>query len=232
MIQIRKSNDRGHFDHGWLNTYHTFSFADYYDERFMHFRHLRVINEDFVAPAEGFDPHPHQDMEILTYIVEGALEHKDSMGNGSMIRPGDIQRMSAGTGVVHSEFNPLKNERVHLLQIWILPEKRGIRPSYEQKTFSQEERSNQLRLVASPNADGGSVKIHQDTRLYASILEEKNILQFENARDRFAWIQLVSGELDINGLLMRAGDGVAIEGQENLRLLARKKAEFLLFDLC
>src|SRR4051812_41984869 len=171
MIEKRASNDRGHFDHGWLKTYHTFSFADYYDPSHVHFKSLRVINEDFVAPGQGFGTHPHRDMEIITYILDGELQHKDSMGTGSVIKPGDVQQMSAGTGVLHSEFNPSKDKPVHLMQIWIMPNRKGITPKYEQKAFTKEERSNKLRLVASSNGRDGSVLINQDASIYASLLE-------------------------------------------------------------
>lgn len=231
MIQVRKSQDRGHFDHGWLKTYHTFSFSEYHDPRHTHFRHLRVINEDFVAPADGFDTHPHQDMEILTYILEGSLEHKDSMGNGGIIKPGDIQRMSAGTGVLHSEFNPSKNEAVHLLQIWIFPEKKGVAPGYEQKNFSVDSRKNTLKLVASRDGGDGAVTINQDAKLYASILDPGKQVQFENRADRGAWIQVARGELDVNGTTLNAGDGASVSGAEKISIQARKPAEFLLFDL-
>jgi len=231
MIQIRKSQDRGHFDHGWLRTYHTFSFSDYHDPKHMGFRHLRVINEDYVAPADGFEEHPHRDMEILTYILEGALEHRDSMGNGSVIRPGDMQRMSAGTGVTHSEFNASKTEAVHLLQIWILPESKGIQPGYEQKNFPVESRANRLKLLASRSGEEGSVTIHQDVRVYASLLSAGNELRYETSGDRYAWLQLASGELNVSGRSVRAGDGLSISGEEKLLIRANNDSHFLLFDL-
>jgi redox-sensitive bicupin YhaK (pirin superfamily) len=230
MINIRKAADRGHANHGWLDTYHTFSFADYHDPKFMGFRALRVINEDIVEPSNGFGTHQHRDMEIITYILEGGLEHRDSMGNGSIIHPGDVQRMSAGTGVLHSEKNPSSNERVHLLQIWILPEKSGIRPSYEEKKFEPAERQGTLRLVASPDAADGSVTIHQDVRLYASLLDGESVLTHTLATGRHAWIQVARGELTVNGRELVAGDGAAISDEETLTLSGRK-AEFLLFDL-
>jgi hypothetical protein len=232
MITLRRAEERGHFDHGWLNTRHTFSFADYYDPKHMGFRDLRVINDDLVAPGEGFGEHPHRDMEILTYILEGALEHKDSMGNGSVIRPGDVQRMSAGTGVTHSEFNPSPRERVHLLQIWILPEKRGAEPGYEQKHFTPEERRGRLRLVASRDGQDGSVTINQDSRIYATLLDQGQSVSFENAQGRHAWLHLARGEAKLNGETLRAGDGVAITGKESLTLTAGPGgAEALVFDL-
>jgi redox-sensitive bicupin YhaK (pirin superfamily) len=231
MIQVRKSEERGHFDHGWLNTYHTFSFSEYYDPKHMSFRHLRVINEDFVAPADGFDTHPHENMEIITYIVEGELEHKDSMGNGSVIRPGDVQRMSAGTGVTHSEFNPSKSGRVHLLQIWIFPEKKGIKPSYEQKHFAPESRVNQLRLVASRDGAEGSVTIHQDAKVFVSTLESGRQLEHSVGKGRAVWVQLIRGELDLNGTELHTGDGAAVTDESAVSLRASKESEFILFDL-
>jgi hypothetical protein len=231
MITIRKGSERGHFDHGWLDTYHTFSFAGYYDPRFMRFRTLRVINEDRVAGGGGFMPHDHRDMEIITVVLEGALEHKDSMGNGSVIRPGDIQRMSAGTGVTHSEFNASKTDPVHLLQIWIFPDRQGHEPGYEQKTMSLEERANRLQLLASPDGAELSVTIHQDVRLYASKLQRGSNLLTELADGRHAWIQVVRGEIDLNGQLLAAGDGAQMSNEASLNLKAVSKTEFLLFDL-
>lgn len=231
MITLRKSEERGHADHGWLDSYHTFSFAGYFDPRFLGFRHLRVINEDWVAPAEGFGTHPHNDMEIITYVLDGQLEHKDSMGNGSMIRPGEVQRMTAGTGVTHSEFNGSEKDRVHLLQIWIFPEKKGLTPSYEQKVFAESEKRGKLRVVASHDAREGSVKIHQDVSLYSSVLEKGESLNYENAPHRHAWLQVARGSLRLNELELGQGDGVAVSGNERLRLTALEKAEFLLFDL-
>jgi redox-sensitive bicupin YhaK (pirin superfamily) len=232
MITLRPSAERGHADHGWLNTRFTFSFADYFDPEHMGFRSLRVINEDFIAPDRGFGMHPHRDMEIITYVVEGALAHKDSMGNGAVTRPGDVQRMSAGSGVVHSEANPSTTEKVHLLQIWILPERNGIKPSYEQKTYTDEEKLNQLRLVATPGATNGAVNIHQDTKLYASRLEAGKTLQHTLARGRGAWIQLISGELEVNGKTLKAGDGAAVENESALEVAGKAAlSEFLLFDL-
>jgi quercetin 2,3-dioxygenase len=234
MITVRPSEARGHFDHGWLNTFHTFSFADYNDPKHTHFRELRVINEDTVQPGGGFGTHPHRDMEIITYILQGALAHKDSMGTGSTIRPGDVQRMSAGTGVLHSEFNHSPDELVHLLQIWIFPEKRGLKPSYEQKTFSNEEKLNRLRLVASPDGGEGSVTIHQDVRLYAGLLEAGKSVKHDLADGRGAWIQVTSGAVDVNGKRLSAGDGAAIEDEKQLEVTGQGEqgtSEFLLFDL-
>jgi len=228
MIELRHRDERGHFDHGWLNTYHTFSFDRYYDPQHMGFRALRVINEDRVAPAQGFGTHPHRDMEILTYILEGALEHKDSMGTGSVIRPGEIQRMSAGTGVTHSEFNPSRNEPVHLLQIWILPEATGIKPSYEQKEFNRDEMRGKLRLIAAREPVTGAVKIHQDVRLYATILEGQTIT-YDLQKGRFAWLQVARGSLQLDGIKLEAGDGAAVAESETLQITGNGEA--LLFDL-
>jgi len=234
MITTRPAAERGHFDHGWLNTYHTFSFADYHDPRHTHFRGLRVINEDTVQPGGGFGTHPHRDMEIITYILEGALAHKDSMGTGSTIVPGDVQRMSAGSGVLHSEFNHSRDELVHLLQIWIFPSERGLKPSYEQKTFAAEEKLNRLRLVASPEASDGSVVLHSDARIYGSLLEPGASVQHALAEGRGAWIQVVGGAIEVNGKRLAAGDGAGIENETSLTITGRSESgtsEFLLFDL-
>jgi len=228
MIEIRYRNERGHFNHGWLDTYHTFSFDQYYDPRHMGFRALRVINEDRVAPAQGFGTHPHRDMEIITYILEGALEHKDSMGTGSIIRPGEVQRMSAGTGVTHSEFNPSRSEPVHLLQIWILPESRGLKPSYEQKQINRDDMSGKLRLVAAREPVDDAVKIHQDVRLLATVLDGGNV-SYELKPGRFAWIQVARGSLSVNGKTLEAGDGAALAEEQSVTLSG--KGEALLFDL-
>jgi redox-sensitive bicupin YhaK (pirin superfamily) len=231
MITIRRSNERGHFDHGWLNTYHTFSFDQYYDPRYMGFRSLRVINEDFVAPGRGFPKHGHRDMEIITYILEGALKHEDSIGNGSVIRPGDVQRMSAGTGVRHSEQNASITERVHLLQIWILPHTIDLEPSYEQKAYSDDERRGQLRLIASEDGRDGSVKVHQDVSLFASILDADQQVERSMDQQRYAWIQVARGVIGVNGETARQGDGVVITGESRLTIKAEEPAEILLFDL-
>lgn len=228
MITVRPANERGHFDHGWLDTYHTFSFADYYDEANMGFRALRVINEDRVAAGGGFGTHPHRDMEIVTYVLEGALEHRDSMGTAGVIRPGEVQRMSAGTGVHHSEVNASKSEPVHLLQIWLLPERRNIQPSYEQKAFSPEERRGRLRLVASRDARDGSLAIHQDVDLYASTLDG-NPITHTLRPNRHAWLQVARGTAEVNGTKLRAGDGAAISDERELRIAG--DGEILLFDL-
>ena len=231
MITIRRANERGHFDHGWLNTYHTFSFDQYYDPRYMGFRDLRVINEDFVAGGRGFPKHGHRDMEIITYILEGALKHEDSMGNGSVIRPGDVQRMTAGTGVKHSEANSSDKDRVHLLQIWILPHTVGLDPGYEQKAFSEDERRGQLRLIASEDGRDGSVLVHQNVSLFASILPAGE--EVEHAIDplRYAWIQVARGTVNVNDEKADQGDGVIGVGESSLRIRAEDDAEVLLFDL-
>jgi quercetin 2,3-dioxygenase len=231
MITIRKSKDRGHFNFGWLDTYHTFSFDQYFDPAHSHFRKLRVINEDRVAPGRGFPTHSHSDMEIITYILSGALEHRDSMGNGSVIRPGDVQRMSAGTGVSHSESNPSETEAVHLLQIWIMPRAKNLPSGYEQKAFSEDDRRDRLRLVASEDGREGSVTMQQDARLYAGILQPGATVEHEVAEGRFAWLQIARGSLKLNDLELNQGDGAAIKEERDLKLIAGDEAEVLLFDL-
>ena len=231
MLTIRKSQERGHANRGWLDSYHTFSFASYYDPNFMGFGNLRVINEDRVQPKMGFPTHSHQDMEIVTYVIEGALEHKDSMGNSSVIRPGEVQRMSAGTGVSHSEYNHSDNELVHLLQIWILPEKKGLPASYEQKMYSPAEKIGQLRLVGSRDGRDGSVTIHQDVNLYASLLAAGDKIESEIKRDRLIWLQLIKGQITVNNQAISAGDAVAMVDKLTIILSAESDAEFLLFDL-
>ena len=231
MITRRPAKERGHFDHGWLDTYHSFSFSEYHDPAHMGFRSLRVINEDRVDPKAGFPTHSHRDMEIITYVLAGALGHKDSMGNGSVIRPGDVQRMSAGTGVTHSEYNGSEKEPVHLLQIWILPEQRGIAPGYEEKRFPAEEKRGRLRLIASRDAAEGSVTIHQDARVYASLLDGGQTVRHALAPGRGAWLHLVSGAATVNGTTLVTGDGAAIENERALEILADEPTELLLFDL-
>lgn len=231
MFKIRKSTERGHLNFGWLDTYHTFSFGEYYDPNNMGFRSLRVINEDFVSPGRGFPTHGHSDMEIVTYILEGALEHSDSMGNGSVIRPGDVQRMSAGTGVRHSEKNSSGEESVHLLQIWITPAERGTEPGYEQKSFAEEERRGRLRLVASPDGREGSVTIRQDASLYAALLEAGESVEHELRPGRHAWAQVARGAVEINGQGLAQGDGAAASEEERLVITASEPSEVLLFDL-
>src|SRR6185369_396133 len=230
MITIRPAKERGHANHGWLDTYHTFSFADYYDPKHMGFRSLRVINDDRVAPGYGFGTHPHNDMEIVTYVLQGALSHKDSMGNGSTIVPGEVQRMSAGTGVLHSEKNDSKSEEVHLLQIWILPEKRGITPSYEQKFFADDEKLNRLRVVASSDAREGSVKINQDASIYSALLEEGKTVTQKLEKGRHGWLHVATGSVSLNGKTLNAGDGAAITEESELTVTgatAGKKSEIL-----
>lgn len=231
MIEIRSAAARGHADHGWLNTWHSFSFADYYDPNNMGFRSLRVINEDFIAPAMGFGMHPHRDMEIITYVLEGAIRHKDNLGNGSVIVPGEVQRMSAGTGIVHSEFNGSESEQAHLLQIWIMPDKRGAEPGYDQRPFPKTEIDGRLRLVASRDGRDGALSINQDVDLYASSLEAGTRLEHRLAPGRHAWVQVARGVLNINGTTLAAGDGAAISDEERLAIEATESAEFLLFDL-
>ncbi len=231
MINIRKSNERGHANHGWLDSHFTFSFADYFDLEHVQFRTLRVMNDDRVAGGGGFPTHPHRDMEIVTYVLEGALEHKDSMGNGSVIQPGDVQYMSAGTGVRHSEFNASKTEPVHLYQIWMLPEKQGLNPAYDQKNFSEEEKRGKLRLVASPDGRDGSVKIRQNNELYATMIDSGETVKHELKKDRHAYVQVARGSITLNGTKLDVGDGAAISAEKALELVGVKKAEVLLFDL-
>ncbi|WP_437731667.1 pirin family protein [Sorangium sp. So ce1335] len=230
-MQIRRSSERGYADRGWLQSYHTFSFADYHDPDHMGFRALRVINDDYVAPARGFGTHPHQDMEIVTYVLEGELEHKDSMGNGSIIRPGEVQRMSAGTGVFHSEFNASKTATTHLLQIWILPDRRGHEPSYEQKAFSEEERRGKLRLVASQDGREGSVTVHQDVSVFAGLLGQGEEARYALPSGRSAWVHVARGSVELNGTLLEAGDAAAIRAGGALHLVGKDRGEVLLFDL-
>jgi quercetin 2,3-dioxygenase len=231
MITLRKANDRGHADHGWLNSYHSFSFANYYDPAHMGFRKLRVINEDRVAGGGGFAPHSHRDMEIISYVLTGALEHKDSMGNNSVIRPGEVQRMSAGTGVTHSEYNSSETDTVHFLQIWVIPEKAGLEPGYEQKFYAPEEKRGQLRLIAAQDGRDGAVTVHQDLNLYATVLGEAETVIHEVSRDRHLWVQVVRGSAIVNGVALTAGDAVAIEDESKLELVGQDLAEILVFDL-
>jgi redox-sensitive bicupin YhaK (pirin superfamily) len=231
MIRIRKSEERGHLDYGWLDTYHTFSFDQYYDPAHMHFRSLRVINEDRVAAGKGFPTHSHHDMEIVTYILSGALEHRDSLGNGSVIRPGDVQRMSAGTGVAHSEFNPSDSEPVHLLQIWIMPRARNLPSSYEQKYFSEDERRGRLRLVASEDGREGSVSIQQDAQVYATILQPDSAIEHPLDAKRHAWIQIARGTVNLNEHELHQGDGAGVSHERSLNVSSASGAELLLFDL-
>jgi redox-sensitive bicupin YhaK (pirin superfamily) len=231
MITVRKSAERGHFKIDWLDSRHTFSFGEYYDPRFLGFSALRVINEDVVAPGAGFPTHPHRDMEIITYVLEGELEHRDSLGTGAVIRPGEVQRMSAGTGIRHSEFNPSEEKPTKLLQIWLLPDRKGVAPSYEQTAFPDEERRGKLRLVASPDGREGSVTIHQDTRLYATLLAPGTNVKHTLADKRVAWVQVARGDITVNGVALQAGDGAAISKEAVLDIAAQKDAEVLLFDM-
>ena len=231
MIQVKKSAERGHFDFGWLNTHHSFSFGDYHDPSAMGFSALRVINEDIVAAGHGFPTHPHRDMEIITYILDGALEHKDSLGTGSVIRPGDVQRMSAGTGIRHSEANPLKDQATKLLQIWIFPKANNLPPSYEQTAFPREERQGKLRLVGSPDGRDGSVTIHQDVDLYASLLKPGESVSLALKADRLAWLQVARGKVKLNGQELGQGDGAAVTKETALAITGIEDAEVLLFDL-
>lgn len=231
MIKIRKSEARGHINLGWLDTYHTFSFDQYYDPAFMHFRTLRVINEDRVAGGKGFPTHSHRDMEIITYILSGTLEHRDSMGNGSVIRPGDVQRMTAGSGVAHSEFNPSPTEAVHLLQIWIMPSARNLPPGYEQKFFSNEERAGRLRLIAGPDGADGAVTINQDARVYAAVMDAGESIVHPFDAERHAWVQVARGAISLNENRLDQGDGAAISKETQIQMAALEPAEVLLFDL-
>jgi redox-sensitive bicupin YhaK (pirin superfamily) len=231
MIQIYKSNDRGHADHGWLDSRFSFSFAEYYDPEHVQFRTLRVMNDDRIAGGGGFPTHPHRDMEIVTYVLEGALAHKDSMGNGSLIRPGDVQYMSAGTGVAHSEFNASQKDPVHMSQIWMFPDKKNYAPVYDQKHFSEAEKHGRLRLVVSPDGREGSVKIRQDNQLYATVLGPGESVKHELGPDRHAYVQVARGSVTLNGKELDTGDGAAISEEKTLQLTGVKNAEVLLFDL-
>ena len=231
MLTIRHSNDRGGGDHGWLKTQHSFSFSDYWDEKWMGFRSLRVINEDWVAPSSGFPTHPHRDMEIITYVLSGQLEHKDSLGTGSVILPGDGQRMSAGRGIRHSEYNPSPSEKVHVLQIWIMPDKQGHEPGYEQKTFPEAEKRGQLRLIASRDGAEGSVRINQDAKLFVTLLSPGDEVKHVLDAKRHAWLQVAKGKVELNGQKLVQGDGAAISDEKDLTIRGVKDAEVLLFDL-
>jgi len=231
MMRVRKSSERGHFDHGWLDTHHTFSFSGYHDPRHMGFCSLRVINEDRVAPGRGFGEHGHEDMEIVTYVLEGELAHRDGLGTGSTIRPGELQRMTAGTGLTHSEFNASATEPVHLYQIWLLPEREGLEPSYEQKMFAEDERQGRLRLVASPDGRDGSLSIRQDAHLYLATLDAGWEVSHELKPSRHAWVQILRGGVDVNGSALVAGDGAALSDEPGLTIRADGPSEVLLFDL-
>jgi redox-sensitive bicupin YhaK (pirin superfamily) len=231
MILVRKSNDRGHADHGWLDSRFTFSFADYYDPQHVQFRTLRVMNDDRIAGGGGFPTHPHRDMEIVTYVLEGALAHKDSMGNGSVIKPGDVQYMSAGTGVAHSEFNASDSDTAHLYQIWMFPDRRGYKPVYDQKHFSDADKRGKLRLVVSPDGRDGSVEIRQDNELYATLLAPGESVEHALKPDRHAYVQVARGSVTLNGAQLDAGDGAAVSAEKSLQLTGVNDAEVLLFDL-
>lgn len=231
MITIRKAEERGVARFAWLDSKHSFSFGHYYDPAHMGFGPLRVINEDRVSPGEGFPPHGHRDMEIISYVLDGALEHKDSLGTGSVIRPGDVQRMTAGTGITHSEYNHSPSELVHFLQIWIIPAERGLRPGYEQRHFPHEERSGRLRLIASPDGNDGAVTIHQDARIHAALLDGDQRASLELAQGRTAWVHVARGEVAVNGVRLSTGDGAAIEDEHAIVLDGAAGAEVLVFDL-
>lgn len=231
MIDVIRSADRGGADHGWLKSKHTFSFADYHNPSMMGFAKLRVVNEDWIEPGQGFGTHPHRDMEIVTYMIDGALQHKDSMGNGSVIQPGELQRMTAGTGVLHSEFNASDSERAHLLQIWILPEKNGLQPGYEQKLFPSEEKKNRWRLVGSRDGRNGSLTIHQDVNLLSTELDAGQELEYAFNGRRRGFLQVVKGTVEIDGSALSAGDAVAIVDQASLTVRAGEDSELLLFDM-
>lgn len=231
MIEIRKSGERGHANHGWLDTRFSFSFADYYDPKHLHFRTLRVMNDDRIAGGGGFPMHPHRDMEIVTYVLEGALEHRDSMGNGSVVQPGDIQYMGAGTGVTHSECNASETEPVHLYQIWMFPEKQGLAPAYGQKHFTEAEKRRKLRLLASPDGRDGSLRIRQDNALYASLLSQGETVKHDLQPDRHAYVQVARGSVTLNGKKLEQGDGAAVSEERTVELTGVRDAEVLLFDL-
>jgi quercetin 2,3-dioxygenase len=231
MIAVRKAADRGHAEHGWLDSWHTFSFGDYYDPQHMGFRSLRVINEDRVAAGKGFPTHPHRDMEILTYVLDGALEHKDSMGNGSVMRSGDVQRMTAGTGVAHSEFNGSRDTPVHFLQIWVLPESRNLPPGYEQKNFTRQDRQGKFKVVASREGADGAVLVHQDVKLLAGLFAEGEKSQYTLAPGRSAWLHVARGKLRVNGIELSAGDALQVSDEAALEVTGVQDAEALLFDL-
>lgn len=231
MITIRKAQERGHADHGWLNTYHTFSFANYYDLNYMGFRSLRVINEDRVIGSAGFGTHGHRDMEIITYVLEGELEHKDSMGNGSIIKPGEVQRITAGTGILHSEYNHSKTDPVHLLQIWIVPNQKRLQPSYEQQQFELDKTPGQLQLIAGSDGSKGGVTVHQDVKLYAGKLQKSNSLSYFLSSQRHVWLQVARGKIILNGIILDTSDGAAISQETDLLIEAVSDSEILLFDL-
>ena len=231
MIEVRRSDDRGHADHGWLNSYHSFSFAEYFDPQHVHFGPLRVINEDRVVPGAGFGTHGHRDMEIISYVLEGELAHKDSLGNGSTIRPGDVQRMSAGSGIRHSEFNPSTKDGLHFLQIWIVPSVTGIAPSYEEKRFTAGDKRGRLRLIASPDAAEGSVLLHQDVRVYAGLFDGAERATLDVASDRIAYVHVARGSIEANGTALATGDAIKLSDVRKIEVSKGAGAEVLVFDL-
>ena len=231
MIRVRKAEDRGHADHGWLNSHHTFSFAGYRDPQHMGFRSLRVMNEDRVSAGQGFGTHAHRDMEIVSYVLDGALEHKDSMGNGAVLNPGEFQRITAGTGITHSEFNPSSDQSTHFYQIWLFPERKGIEPSYEQKSFALDDRCNRLQLVASRDAADGSLLIHQDAQIFLSKLDEGRHIHRNLEPQRHAWLQVLRGAVTLNGQPLQTSDGAAVSDENRLEIVAHQPAEVMLFDL-
>jgi redox-sensitive bicupin YhaK (pirin superfamily) len=231
MLTIRNRNERGHAQHGWLDSHHTFSFADYYDPKHMGFRNLRVINEDRVAPAQGFGTHGHRDMEIISYVLEGGLKHQDNIGNGSIIRPGDVQRMSAGTGVLHSEHNASASDGVHFLQIWLLPARPGIQPGYEQKTFAEADKRGRLRVVAAPDGKDGALTLHSDASVYSGLFDAGESAELDVAPGRHAWVQVARGKVRVNGTELTAGDGAALSDERKLRIEGVQEGEVLVFDL-
>lgn len=232
MQVVRRSEDRGYFENNWLKSYHSFSFSDYYDPKHMNFRHLRVINHDFIKAESGFGTHPHRDMEIITYVLKGVVAHKDSMGNQTQILAGEVQVMSAGSGITHSEFNPNPNQELELLQIWLTPNQSGVKPSYGQRPYSKQDKLNQFKLIASPDQAEGSLKIHQDVRLMGTYLEAGQQLNYEVPGNRFAWLQLAEGELEVNGETLKKGDAIAVDSNEkSLKIKALQNSDFVLFDL-
>ncbi|NEN91131.1 MAG: pirin family protein [Okeania sp. SIO3H1] len=231
MISIRKAEARGHANHGWLDSYHTFSFANYFDREYMGFRSLRVINEDRVSPSNGFGTHGHRDMEIITYVLEGALEHKDSTGNTAVLYPGEVQHMSTGTGIMHSEYNYSKSEEVHFLQIWLLPNYRGLKPTYNQRYFDIEKNSGKLNLIVAKDGRNSALKINQDVDLFAGVLKEGDRFSYSFDSERYGWVQVARGEIDLNDLSLKAGDGAALSEVNDVYITAKSDAEILLFDL-
>lgn len=231
MITVRRSDDRGHLNHGWLDTYHTFSFGEYYDPKHMRFRALRVINEDRVAPGAGFPKHPHHDMEIISYVIDGAIAHQDSLGHGATLRPGEVQVMSAGTGIEHSEFNPEKDQPLHLLQIWIMPRARNLPARSDQKAFPMDDRHNRLRTLVSEDGRDGSLTIQQDAQLLGATLDAGQSISHRLDAERHAWVQVVRGRVNVNGETLHAGDGAGISEEEEITIRAEENAELLVFDL-